>query len=138
MRSPWPDTLVLREGGKLNPFDFRHSYPAPYIPKRLTFEVPERIDSEGNVTVALDEDALRQTLAEVRRLDVAAVAVCLLWSIVNPVHEDRVGELVAQELPGVPLSHRLNPIIREYRRASSTGDRRLAQAAHAGPPGRDG
>jgi N-methylhydantoinase A len=117
-----PDTLVLREGGKLNPFDFRHSYPAPYIPKRLTFEVPERIDSEGNVTVALDEDALRQTLAEIRRLDVAAVAVCLLWSIVNPVHEDRVGELVAQELPGVPftLSHRLNPIIREYRRASST------------------
>jgi N-methylhydantoinase A len=117
-----PDTLVLREGGKLNPFDFRHSYPAPYIPKRLTFEVPERIDSEGNVTVALDEDALRQTLADVRRLDVAAVAVCLLWSIVNPVHEERVGELVAQELPGVPftLSHRLNPIIREYRRASST------------------
>ena len=42
-----PDTLVLREGGKLNPFDFRHAYPAPYVPRRLTFEVRERIDSEG-------------------------------------------------------------------------------------------
>jgi N-methylhydantoinase A len=117
-----PDTLVLREGGKLNPFDFRHAYPAPYIPKRLTFEVRERIDSEGRVTVPLDEAALRDTLAEVRRREVAAVAVCLLWSIVNPVHEKRVGELLEQELPGVPftLSHRLNPIIREYRRASST------------------
>jgi N-methylhydantoinase A len=117
-----PDTLVLREGGKLNPFDFRHPYPAPYVPRRLTFEVVERIDSEGQVTVALDEPALVATLGQVRELDVEAVAVCLLWSIVNPVHEERVGELVAEHLPGLPftLSHRLNPIIREYRRASST------------------
>jgi N-methylhydantoinase A len=116
-----PDTLVLREGGKLNPFDFRHPYPAPYIPRRLTFEVRERIDSEGQVVLALDEDHLTDILASVREQEVEAIAVCLLWSIVNPAHEERVGELVAQALPGVPctLSHRLNPIIREYRRASS-------------------
>jgi N-methylhydantoinase A len=116
-----PDTLVLREGGKRSPFDFRYAYPAPYIPKRLTFEVRERIDSEGQVTVALDEDHLRRVLARVREHEVEAIAVCLLWSIISPAHEERVGELVAQELPGVPctLSHRLNPIIREYRRASS-------------------
>ncbi len=116
-----PDTLVLREGGKLNPFDFRHAYPAPYVPRRLTFEVRERIDSEGRVTVPLDEAALRDTRRD-PELEVEAVAVCLLWSIVNPVHEERVGELLEEELPGVPftLSHRLNPIIREYRRASST------------------
>ena len=36
----FPDTLVFREGGKLRPFDFRQPYPEPYIPKRLTFEVP--------------------------------------------------------------------------------------------------
>ena len=117
-----PDTLVLREGGKLNPFDFRHQYPAPYVPRRLTFEIPERVNSEGEVVVALDEDAVGATLDRLAQLDVAAVAVCLLWSIVNPVHEERVGELLAERLPGVPftLSHRLNPIIREYRRASST------------------
>jgi N-methylhydantoinase A len=116
-----PDTLVLREGGKLNPFDFRHEYPAPYVPRRLTFEVRERIDSEGQVAVALDEQHLRELLGRVRAHRAEAVAVCLLWSIVNPIHEERVGELLAQELPGVPvtLSHRLNPIIREYRRASS-------------------
>jgi N-methylhydantoinase A len=116
-----PDTLVLREGGKVNPFDFRHAYPAPYIPRRLTFEVRERIDSEGEVVVALDEEQLVDVLARVREQRVEAVAVCLLWSILNPAHEERVGELVARELPGVPctLSHRLNPIIREYRRASS-------------------
>jgi N-methylhydantoinase A len=116
-----PDTLVLREGGKLNPFDFRHAYPGPYVPRRLTYEVRERIDSEGEVVLALDEEQLVETLGRVREQHVEAVAVCLLWSIVNPAHEERVGELLARELPGVPftLSHRLNPIIREYRRASS-------------------
>ena len=51
-----------------------------------------------------------------------AIAVCLLWSIVNPEHELALGRLIEGELPGVPytLSHRLNPSIREYRRASST------------------
>jgi N-methylhydantoinase A len=53
---------------------------------------------------------------------VEAVAVCLLWSIVNPAHELRIAALLDEHLPGVPytLSHRLNPTLREYRRASST------------------
>src|SRR5712692_9153270 len=117
----FPDTLVLREGGKLNPFDFRQPPPKPYVPRRLTFEVRERITSEGAVLVPLDRERLRATLEDVRAAGVEAVAVSLLWSIVNPVHEVAVAELVEEELPGVPytLSHRLNPIIREYRRASS-------------------
>jgi N-methylhydantoinase A len=117
-----PDTLVLREGGKLNPFDFRHRYPEPYVPRRMTYEVPERVGSEGEVVIALDEGRVLEIVTELRRMDVAAVAVCLLWSIVNPRHEQRIGELLASELPGTPLtlSHELNPIMREYRRASST------------------
>jgi N-methylhydantoinase A len=53
---------------------------------------------------------------------IEAVGVSLLWSIANPAHEIRIGELIAELLPGVPftLSHRLNPILREYRRASAT------------------
>ncbi len=117
-----PDTLVLREGGKHNPFDFRGHYPPPYVPRHLTFEVSERVTAQGEVLVALDEAELRATLEEVRHKDVEAIAVCLLWSIVSPAHELRVGEIIEQELPQVPftLSHQLNPIIREYRRASST------------------
>ena len=51
-----------------------------------------------------------------------AVAVALLWSIVNPDHELRLGEMIAEIMPGVPytLSHQLNPIIREFPRTSST------------------
>ncbi|MBK5232866.1 MAG: hydantoinase/oxoprolinase family protein [Thermoleophilia bacterium] len=116
-----PDTLVLREGGKLNPFDFRHTYPEPYIPKHLTFEIEERIDAEGNVVVALNEELVAAIIADLKHLEIEAVSVCLLWSIMNPIHEQRIGELLSVQLPNVPftLSHALNPIIREYRRASS-------------------
>jgi N-methylhydantoinase A len=62
-----PDTLVLREGGKHNPFDFRGQYPEPYVPRRLTFEVTERIDSEGEIVVPLDEAQVAGIAAGLRR-----------------------------------------------------------------------
>ncbi|MFI5038362.1 MAG: hydantoinase/oxoprolinase family protein [Solirubrobacterales bacterium] len=115
------DTLTFREGGKLRPFDFGNPYPEPYIPRELTFEVDERISSEGEVLQPLDPDEVRGVLAQLREHGVQAVAVALLWSIENAAHEQLIGELIETELPGVPytLSSRLNPIIREYRRTSS-------------------
>lgn len=118
----FPDVLVLREGGKASAFDFETPYPEPYVPRRLTFEVPERINSAGEVVKPLDEGSVRETARRLAALEVEAVAVCLLWSIVNPTHELRVGEILAAELPGVAvtLSHALSPVLREYRRASTT------------------
>ncbi|CAM2188065.1 N-methylhydantoinase A [Paraburkholderia sacchari] len=118
----FPDTLIYRNGGKLNATDINAVIPPPYIPRRLTFEVPERINAEGGVEVPLDLDATRDILVRLKRLEVEAVAVALLWSIANPVHEKAIGELIAAVLPGVPytLSSELNPIIREFPRTSST------------------
>ena len=48
------DILVFREGGKYHPHDYSVDYPEPYIPRRYTFEVPERISSEAEVRVPLD------------------------------------------------------------------------------------
>ncbi len=116
----FPDILVRREGGSLRPYDYSRAFPDPYIPRALTFEVPERIDVDGNVLCGLQEEAARERLLEAARLGVEALAVCLLWSTANPVHELALGALIEQELPGVPytLSHQLNPVVREYRRAS--------------------
>ena len=118
----FPDILLLKEGGKSEPHNLEMEYPDPYIPRRLTFEIPERINAEGGVETALDEAAVRSLLAGFAARKIEAVAVCLLWSIANPAHERRIGELIEELLPGVPytLSHQLNPILREYRRASST------------------
>jgi N-methylhydantoinase A len=116
------DVLVIREGGRIEPFNFRVPYPEPYVPRRLTFEIPERVSAEGEVLKALDEAAVLAVVERLKALKVEAVGVCLLWSIVNPKHERRLGELLAKHLPGVPvtLSHELNPTLREYRRASAT------------------
>ncbi len=117
-----PDVLVMREGGRIEPFNFTVPYPEPYVPRRLTFEVPERIDAEGRVVKPLDEAAVLGIIERLRALDVEAVGVCLLWSVLNSAHERRIGELLAQHLPNVSvtLSHVLNPTLREYRRASAT------------------
>ncbi|HKI29271.1 MAG TPA: hydantoinase/oxoprolinase family protein, partial [Actinomycetota bacterium] len=117
-----PDVLVFREGGRIEPFNFAVPFPEPYVPRALTFEVPERIASDGTVVEPLDEAATVELIAGLRERAVESVAVCLLWSTVNPAHELRVAELLEQHLPEVPvtLSHVLNPILREYRRASST------------------
>ena len=116
-----PDTLVFREGGRMEPFNFTVPYTEPYVPKALTFEVPERITVDGTVKTPLDSEAVVAILRRLQEKNAEAVAVCLLWSIVNPAHELAVGALIEQHLPGIPytLSHRLNPSIREYRRASS-------------------
>src|SRR5687767_5705379 len=53
-----PDILVLREGGRIEPFNFVAPYPEPYIPRALTFEVPERVASSGRVHTPLDEKAV--------------------------------------------------------------------------------
>jgi N-methylhydantoinase A len=117
-----PDILTYREGGKTDLFNLHMPFPKPYIPRRLTFEVRERITADGQVLVPLDEALLRDALAQLEHMNVEAIAVCLLWSPVNPHHELRAGELIEELLPGMEctLSHRLNPIIREYRRTSST------------------
>ncbi|MFC1579417.1 hydantoinase/oxoprolinase family protein [Thermodesulfobacteriota bacterium] len=115
------DMLVLREGGRLEPFNFNVPFPKPYIPRALTFEIPERIGSDGNVLETVDDTAVMEIIQRLKDLNVEAVAVCLLWSTINPDNENRVGELLEEHLPNVPytLSSVLNPILREYRRASS-------------------
>ena len=117
-----PDILVLREGGRIEPFNFLVPYPAPYVPRALTYEIPERIDSLGNIVTPLEDRAVLAAIEELKRQDIEAVAVCFLWSITNSVHEQRVGQLLSENLPDVPysLSHVLNPTLREYRRASAT------------------
>lgn len=115
------DTLLIREGGKEDSYNIYMDYPPPYIPRRLTFGIPERISAEGTILRPLDEAAAIEIINRLRELDVEAVAISLLWSIMNPQHELRLGELLRKHLPGIPfsLSHQVNPTLREYRRTSA-------------------
>jgi N-methylhydantoinase A len=115
-----PDMLLLREGGRTDAFNWTYGYPDPYIPRALTYEIDERIGSQGEIVRPLQEASALDVIGRLAADGVESVAVCLLWSIANPAHELALGEMLERRLPGVPytLSHALNPTLREYRRAS--------------------
>lgn len=112
------DILLFREGYKENPFDFQMDYPEPFVPRYRTLPVTERINSEGKIEIPLNEDEVRQAIRQFKAWNVEAIAVSLLWSIANPVHEHRIREIIQEEWPDITvvLGCEVNPCIREYRR----------------------
>ena len=87
---------------------------------RLT--VRERLDHRGNVIVPLDDAGVTGVCEKVRARDAASVAICLLHSYANDVHERRLAEALARALPRVriALSSHVDPQYREYERCSTT------------------
>jgi N-methylhydantoinase A len=102
----------------------------PLIPRELVFEVPERVRADGSVQTPLDEDAARAVADRLAALGVEAVAVVFLHAYRNAEHEARMGELLAEALPGayVTLSHDVSREYREYERTST-----VAANAFVGP-----
>lgn len=117
-----PDILTLRESPRKRAFNIKVDFPPPYVHRSRTCEVRGRIDSMGNEIEKLVDEDVRAAAHHFKACGVKTIAVCLLWSIVNPDHERRVREILQEELPEIPvtLSHELNPIPREYRRTIST------------------
>jgi len=95
--------------------------PAPLVEDELRFEARERVGPAGIVEPLGDGEPRR--LAELlRRGGAEAVAVCLLFSYLDPAHERRLAEHLRRELPGVHVSasHEVLPRMREYERCSTT------------------
>ena len=106
---------------ELTDFTLRNRNP-PIVPRRFVFEIEERIDSKGDIIKALDEAQVRAALAVLNEASVEAVAICLLWSTANPVHELTLRDVVTDMVPKafVCLSHELSPLVGEYGRMSTT------------------
>jgi len=105
-----------------NLFDYFHAKPAPIAPQSLTKEIPERSDYEGRVLLRLDRDAVRRAARELDAAGVESIAVCYLFSFMNPAHEEETRALVQAECPHVhvSLSSEVLPRIREWARMSTT------------------
>ena len=85
-------------------YDLNIVLPEPLVPRHLRLPVPERLDNEGNVLLPLDEAAVRALVPALRREQVESIAVGLLHAFVNPAHERRVRDILAEELPDIPVS----------------------------------
>ena len=116
------DVLTIREEHRYDIYDLQIEYSEPLIPTELTFGVNERVLADGSVAQEVVSDDVSRIAEELRRLDVASVAICFLNAYRNPVNERRAADLVFKALPDVylSLSSSVAPQIREYPRASTT------------------
>jgi N-methylhydantoinase A len=92
------------------------------VDQTLVREVPERIDYLGRTIRPLDEDATRAAVRDLKEQGVEAIAICLLWCTMDPAHEQRVAEIVREELPDayVSVSHEVLARTNEYARSVTT------------------
>ena len=92
------------------------------VERRLRREVPERLLHDGRFETALDEAAVRDAVRVLREARVEAVAICFLYSFLDPAHEEAARHIVSEEFPEafVCASHEVAPEFREYERLSTT------------------
>ncbi len=120
------DTLLMMRGlGRVTGeppesiLDVAHTHkPEPIVPRDHIRGITERVDSVGDVLVALDEDEVERAVRELSEQGCEAFAICFLWSIQNPAHEQRAREIVQKVAPGafVTTSQELSTAVGEYER----------------------
>ena len=116
------DIIEIRRNYKEAAFDIRLPAPHPIVPRRRRLGVTERIDAAGNIVKPLAEEEVRAAVQRLAAMEVEAIAVCYLFSFLNPVHELRTREIIRETLPDVyvALSSEVLPQVREFERLSTT------------------
>jgi len=115
------DTLLIRDEHRYDMYDLQIEFPAPPIPRNLTFELDERIGAQGQILTVPSEESLAVLADELRAAQVESVAICLLNSYVNAGNETLVADYLrtALDVP-VCISAEVSPQIREYPRMVTT------------------
>jgi N-methylhydantoinase A len=115
---------LIEIGRQIRPrvFDLQADYPAPLVARELRLEAPERVRADGTAVRKLTPAAVAQLVAAIGRASPDAVAVCLLFSFVNPLHERQIRDGLAEAYPTMHLSisSEVQPEFREYERLSTT------------------
>lgn len=116
------DVLEIRDGTKDDLWDAYSDVGPPYIRRRDRYEVVERVNYAGDVVTPLDEEDARRVARVLRRKEVQTVAVGFINSYANPAHEQRMKEILLEEIPGISVStsSEVLPEIFEYDRFSTT------------------
>ncbi|HEY7202070.1 MAG TPA: hydantoinase/oxoprolinase family protein [Candidatus Dormibacteraeota bacterium] len=116
------DALAIRREHRYDLYDLFLELPEPLVPRRRRWEVDERVLADGTVDRPLDEAEVRRLARRARREGVQAAAICFLHAYAHPDHERRAAAVLAEELPGVPVSASSDvvPELGEYVRASTT------------------
>ena len=116
------DVLEIARGRMPVMYDLLWSKPVPLAPRYLRLEVDERINTKGEILRPLDIEGAKAAIDKLVSLGAESVAVCLYNSPKNPVHEQKISEMIKERAPQlyVSLSTEVMPLIKEYERTSET------------------
>ena len=114
------DTLEIGRQARPDLYALHPTRPDPLVGEDLRFEVGERIAADGEVVEPLNEGDVARVLDAIEASGVRSVAICFLFSFVNPAHERRAAELARERGLAVSASHEVLPQHREYERTSTT------------------
>ena len=116
------DVLDVARETRYDLYDLRIRIPEPLVPRAMRAEVGERIGYDGKVQQAPDMDAVARFADAWVDAGVEAIAVCLLHSFTNPVHEDAIAALLRRRHPSLYVSASADvfPFMREYERWTTT------------------
>jgi N-methylhydantoinase A len=117
------DVPFIQRGNRKAHYDMSWVKPKPLVKRRHCFELNERIDAYGQVVTPLDDAEVRRLARQIASIpEIEAIAVCLLFSYLNPAHELRVRDILTEELPNkaLSISYDVLPKWKEYERASTT------------------
>lgn len=116
------DALEMRRSRRAEQWDLRAPVPPVLVPRRLRLGISERLDYRGQVLAQLDREQLIDVAEMLKNQGVEAVAICFLFSFLNPAHEKEAAAVLNELLPGVFVSTSagIAPRIREYERTSTT------------------
>ena len=114
------DVLEIRRIRSPELYNLHWEKPLPLVPRELRLEVNERINYKGEVVRTLDIESAKACIDHLVSKGVESIAVCFLNSYVNPLHEQKIKELIQDKYPEVlvTLSSELIPVIKEYERTS--------------------
>ena len=120
--SGFRDVLELRTLRMPRLYDLKWEKPPPLVERYLRVEVNERIDRDGNVEKSLEIADIQQAVEHLLAEGVEAIAVCLINSFTNPVHEHQILDVIQDMAPNLPccISYNVLPEIKEYERTSTT------------------
>ena len=116
------DVIEMRTESRFEQYDLNLTLPEPLLPRERRYVLEERMDAHGNVLIPLNRSDIEMLADDLAGAGYESIAVGLLHSYVNDAHERLVRDVLAEKLPGVPvsLSSEVSPQMREYERFNTT------------------
>ena len=115
------DSVEMAQENRFDQYDINIDRPTPLVPRYLRWGVRERLNVHGQALIPLAEDSVTALIDNIDKFEIAAIAIGLIHSYANPMHEERVAEILSKARPelSITLSSEVCPEIREYERQST-------------------